>query len=163
MDVEIGRILRAHGLRGWVRCRAGESLPTLRRVFVAGCEREIEAISPDKQEWLLKLVGVIGRDAAEALAGATLSVPRDWLPPAADGEVYLTDLIGCTLVSVDGTKLGVVRATIPGAQELLECEGVDGRPFLVPFVPQLVVAVDLAARQLTCDLPLGLIDLEQAN
>ncbi len=161
--VTIGRVLGAHALKGWVRCRAGESLPELERVFVNGTETVLETVRPDKDMWLVKLAGCDDRNAAEAMAGAELSAPRDWLPEADDDEVYLGDLVGCTLVDLDGAVLGVVRATTAGAQERLECETPDGKPFSVPFVPQLVVTVDLPARRLTCDLPLGLIDLDQAE
>lgn len=162
-EVELGFILRAHGLRGWVRCRAGASLRTLKRVIVDGKPCEIEGVSPDKDEWLLKLAGVADRNAAEALAGASLRADRDWLPEAADDEVYLADLVGCRLVDLHGSELGVVRGTTPGAQELLDCETPTGRPFQVPFVPALVPEVRLAERTLVCDLPIGLVNLDDAE
>lgn len=161
--ISVGFVLRAHALKGWLRCRGGDSLPALETVFVDGIEFTIERVSPDKAEWLLKLEGVDDRNAADALQGAQLTAPRDALPDADDDEVYVADLVGCALVDLAGVVLGTVVAVTPGAQELLECRTPSGQPFSVPFVEQLVVSVDLETRTLTCDLPVGLIDLDLAE
>lgn len=161
--VSVGFILRAHALKGWVRCRGGGSLPDLERVFVDGLEYAIEKVTTDKAEWLVKLAGVDDRNAADMLQGAQLTAERDWLPEPDAHEVYVADLVGCTLVDGDGVVLGTVTSVTPGAQELLECTTPAGKQFSVPFVDALVVDVDLEARRLTCDLPIGLIDLDLAE
>lgn len=75
---------------------------------------------------LLALEGVADRDAAVALRGAELCVPRDALPPAADGELYLVDLVGLQAQRPDGTQVGPVRSVheYPASQVLVvEVEG----------------------------------------
>ncbi len=156
--VAVGRVARAHGVRGVVRV-AGASAETLRglaRVFVGDERRELRASSAG--EGLLKLEGVDDRDAAEALRGADLWMPRDELPAEDEDELYLHDLLGCRLTDGEGAPIGTVTAVeSTGAQDLLVVQLPSGREARVPY--PLVTAVDLEARTLACDLPEGLLEL----
>ena len=101
----------------------------------------------------MRLDGVAGRDAAEALRGVPLLAPRDALPPLADGEYWADELKGCAVV--DGTRpVGVVRRmrALPSC-EVLEVERADGSgELLVPLVRDAVRTVDVAARRIDVDL-----------
>ena len=168
--IPIGAIIRAHGVRGGVRVRpydeASEALGAAGRLFIAKkgavpVEIRVEHASRDKESWLLALEGVADRDAAEALRGSELLLPRAELPAPAEDELYVADLVGCELVGLDGARLGrVLRVDNYGAQELLIVAPEGGGPeAMVPFVEPIVVAVDLDARRVTCDPPEGLFDL----
>lgn len=56
----------------------------------------------------VKFVGFEDRAAAEGLRGATLSLPRDQLPPLDDSESYLIDLVGAKVVGPTQEELGTV-------------------------------------------------------
>jgi 16S rRNA processing protein RimM len=90
---------------------------------------------------LLALEGIADRDAAAALRGAELCVPRDALPPAREGELYLVDLVGLRAERPDGALVGQVRGVheYPASQVLLV--GVEGGTLEVPlFAPYFVEA-----------------------
>ena len=77
------------------------------------------------------------------LRGTLLTVPRDALPPLAEGEYYHADLIGLACVAADGTMLGTVSAVENfGAGDLLEIARADGRKALIPFRPGVADLVD---------------------
>jgi 16S rRNA processing protein RimM len=77
---------------------------------------------------------VTDRNAAEALRGTELTVPRSALPPLEDGEYYHVDLIGLTCLSEDGTQIGLVSTVENfGAGDILEIEKSDGKRFMVPI------------------------------
>ena len=105
------------------------------------------------------LVGMPGRDAAEALKGAAVHVSRAQFPSLEEDEYYWTDLIGMDVVNLQGEALGkVIDMMSNGAQSILRIEPVpdpatsDKAPErLVPFVDQFVKTVDLKARQITLD------------
>lgn len=86
------------------------------------------------------------RNAAEALKGLKLYVPRDALPAPAEDEFYLADLIGLRAVGADGETLGRVKAVLNhGAGDILEIDPGDGRPttlhaFTREIVPEVRVA-----------------------
>ena len=68
-----------------------------------------------------------------------LTVPRDTLPPLAEGEYYHADLIGLPVIDSDGTSVGTVVAVENfGAGDILEIEKPDRRTFMVPLTPAAV-------------------------
>jgi 16S rRNA processing protein RimM len=105
------------------------------------------------------LVGLRGRDEAEALKGATVQVSRKEFPALEEDEYYWTDLIGLDVVNLQGEALGKVTDMMHnGAQSILRITPVaEGDPAakvqdrLVPFVDQFVKTVDLEGKLITLD------------
>jgi 16S rRNA processing protein RimM len=162
--VDVGYVARAHGVRGMVRVggAGSESLAELDQVFLGDSDlpRKIESAQEVAGGWLVKLFGVDDRDAAEALKGQALRARREDLPPLADDELYLDDLIGCAVVDPSGAPIGTVRKIESGAaQDLLVVARDGGRETLIPLVEPIVQSVDLDARRVVCDPPEGLLDL----
>jgi 16S rRNA processing protein RimM len=156
--LQVGVILRAHGIRGELRVRVeSDSLSTLERVYIAGREHRVVRVRPDKEDLLIQLEGIADRNAAEALRGQTIHAPREDLPPPDPGEHYVADLIGCKVYDSAGRFLGEVTGSFfSGAHETLEVKG--EREFLLPFIAPIVTQVDVAARRIVCDPPPGLIE-----
>ncbi|MGL4312906.1 MAG: ribosome maturation factor RimM, partial [Sphingomonas sp.] len=79
------------------------------------------------------------RNAAEALRGTELTVPRRALPPLGDGEYYHADLIGLSVQTPDGAPVGrIVLVENFGAGDVLEIEKPDGKRFMAPMNGQAV-------------------------
>jgi 16S rRNA processing protein RimM len=105
------------------------------------------------------LVGMAGRDAAEALKGAAVHVSRSEFPALEEDEYYWSDLIGMDVVNLQGEALGkVIDMMSNGPQSILRIEPVpeqdskDKAPErLVPFVDQFVKHVDAKAKKITLD------------
>jgi 16S rRNA processing protein RimM len=94
------------------------------------------------------------RNAAEALRGQSLYVPRDRLPATGEDEYYHEDLVGLAATAADGRELGKVVAVLNyGAGDILEIATGDGGSELVPFTRAAVPTVDLAARTVEVVLP----------
>lgn len=95
------------------------------------------------------------RNAAEALRGARVFVPRSSFPTAGDDEYYWVDLIGLSVVNREGVALGTVRellATGPQTTLVLAAEeGGKAIERMVPFVSAFVDKVDLPGRLITVD------------
>lgn len=102
-----------------------------------------------------QLAGVDSREAALALKGSEIAVPRAALPAASANEIYWADLVGLDVVNREGVALGrVVGVTEHGAHPLLRVappEGAAGAERLIPYVPAHVDRVDLAARRIDVD------------
>src|SRR5690606_16115162 len=148
----VGRIAGAHGVRGWVRITSyteqPESVGAYGPVSDEAGERmfELEVMRMAKAHVLARIPGVTDRDAAEALRGVRLFVPRDRLPPPGPDEFYNEDLIGLAAETVDGTVLGTVLSVQDfGAGAMLEVALAGGRTVLVPFTRDIVPVVDPAA------------------
>ncbi len=103
-----------------------------------------------------KLVGIVDRDAAEALKGARISVSRRYFPVTDDDEYYWVDLIGLEVVNQSGESFGAVAdLTENGAHQNLvvrtQAEGSDKVERLIPFVDAYVRTVDLPGRRIVVD------------
>ena len=107
--------------------------------------------------FLVKFEGIDSRDDAETLRGP-LFVPAEKARPLDDDEFWPHDLVGATLVGLDGRSYGSVRSVVPGsAQDLLVIDTPRGER-MVPFVKDIVRSVEIAAGRVVVDPPQGLLD-----
>ncbi|HUQ92589.1 MAG TPA: ribosome maturation factor RimM [Bryobacteraceae bacterium] len=162
----LAHIVRPRGLRGEVIAEAGGFTPEQMLEFPTitlrppGIEVKLEAAWPHQGRMVLKIAGIDGVEAAEALRGAELTIPRQDRPPAPEGEVYFSDLIGCRVIEKDsGLELGVVADCLEyGGPMLLQVKQGDGE-LLIPFVSAICQQVDIAGKQILVVLPEGLKEL----
>ncbi len=97
------------------------------------------------------LPDITDRDAADALRGTELYVPRSTLPPPAPGEYYWVDLEGLRVVNMEGVDFGTVSHLFStGANDVLVAQG--DRERMIPFVePDFVKSVDFESGLVTVD------------
>ena len=144
--VALGAITKPHGLSGEVRVHRfnpdSELLMGLERVWLRkDGEVRPHVVARSRRNGvlvLLTLEGVQGRDAAEALRGWEVCVPREALPPPDEEEYYHIDLIGLQAVSPEAEALGSISEVIryPGSDCLVvtSSEGRREVPLLAPYV-----------------------------
>lgn len=159
--VAIGRIRRAHGVRGELCVQPYAAEPSryasLECVEVKGAQRAVVGVRTHGADILMCLEGVESRSDADALRGAELFVAARERAPLPEGRYYVDDLVGITAVDVDGATLGRVEEVLAlPAQDLLRLSTPYGEG-LVPMVKAMVVAIDLNARRIVLDLPAGLL------
>jgi len=113
----------------------------------------------NKGALLVHVAGVDDRDAAQALKGLELYVPRDALPEPEEDEFYHADLIGLRVELEDGTVIGSVRAVHDfGAGDVIELDGErPWRAVMLPFDAETVPVVDVAAGRMVVRPPEGLV------
>ena len=168
VEVVVGRVVKAHGVRGDVVVESHTDEPALR--FATGTTLGVEhaprqlVVRSARHSGGRLVVGFSGidtRNDAEALVGTTLvaTVPAD-ATPHDESEYYDRHLVGLAVCKPDGTQVGVVDDVLHGpAQDVLAVATPAGQR-LVPFVAALVPAVDIDGRRLTvADIP-GLLEDE---
>ena len=152
--VTLGHVSGAYGVRGWVKVHSETSprdniLGYSPWYLTRGAVREVWQVSGGRQQgkaFVAKLAGCDDRDAAEALVGAAISIPRDQLPATTEpGEFYWADLVGLRVVTLGGVDLGrIVRLFETGANDVIVVQG--DRERLVPYLwGRVVCTVDLEA------------------
>jgi 16S rRNA processing protein RimM len=142
-QVTLAAIAGAHGITGEVRLKLfaqGLESLTVHKAFTAGGRTlTLKSLRPDKIGAVARFAEVGDRTAAEALRGLLLTVPRDSLPPLADGEYYHADIIGLSVVTTCGDAVGTVTAIENyNAGDILEITRPDGKTVMVPFKPPAV-------------------------
>lgn len=134
--VTLAVVIGGHGVTGEVRLKLfAEGLESLtaHKSFNEG-KLTLKSLRPGNNGAIARFAEVADRNAAEALRGTELTVPREALPPLAEGEYYHADLIGLPCVSTEGEDLGACVAVENfGAGDVLEIERKDGRRFMVPM------------------------------
>ena len=157
--IRLGEITGVHGVKGWVKVHSYTE-PRINLFEYADWLLEdgagqrmvvLEAGRESGKRLVAKLVGIDNREAAEALSGAVIGVPRSAMPPCAPGEYYWADLEGLAVRNVAGDRLGTVERLIAtGANDVLVLEG--GGERLIPFVEgETVRDVDLDAGEIVVD------------
>lgn len=102
-----------------------------------------------------RIAGVASKEAADALRGTSLFVPRDKLPKLPDDEFYHADLIGLQAFDPGGEPIGKVMAIYNhGAGDILEISPNGHKSaLLVPFTMAFVPNVDLASGRIVVNMP----------
>ena len=159
----LGVIGRPHGVRGLVHVTSYTADPDdLAAYGVLSDAKGREFVLSWRAEGVAEVseivaggkVKITDRDGAARLTNTRLFIARDKLPPAAEDEFYLADLIGIVAVDGAGTALGRVSAVHDyGAGTSLEIERAGGDSLLVPFTRASVPQVDVAAGRLVVNPP----------
>jgi 16S rRNA processing protein RimM len=157
----VAAIAGAHGVRGAVRLKTFTEDPAAVGGFSRLADGQgrpvrltVSEARPDRV--IAHIEGVSDRDAARALKGTRLYVPRDSLPEADEDEYYHHDLIGLAVETLDGIALGAVKSVHDfGAGDIVEIEG-EHAGIMLPFNRETVPHIDLAARRMVVDPPPGL-------
>jgi 16S rRNA processing protein RimM len=168
--VVMAQIGRAHGLKGEVHAQSftadplaltdyGDLTDAQGRVF------KIAAMRLAGSGLVLRLNGVTTREAAEALNGVELLLPREALPDTGDDDdFYYADLIGLDALEKDGENLGKVLAVHNfGAGDMLEVQLTNGKSVFVPFTKAAVPEVKVKTGHLIINAEAaGLLTTEEA-
>jgi 16S rRNA processing protein RimM len=175
--LRVGRLLKAHGLKGAIKLELYTDSPNER--FAKGAVLELQV--PDSSPWFGKTVtvaelkwfntspvlfleGVADREAAESLIKAILLVdqPLDESPSEPDAW-FDHQLVGLKVYRA-GSQIGeIARVDHLPAQDLLAIK-VDDREVLLPFVKAFVPKVDVQAGLIEITPPGGLFEeIEEAD
>jgi 16S rRNA processing protein RimM len=173
MEVTVGRIGRAHGIRGDVVVGVRTDEPELRFADGSKLDTDPAAVGPltvaatrwHSGELIVRFAGVKDRTAAEALRGTWLRVDSGTLPPPSDPDEFRDhDLVGMSVRTGSGLPVGEVTDVLHHGQDILAIRpaGPAQEEILVPFVKAIVTDVDVAAGILIIDPPAGLLDPDHA-
>ncbi|MFN7152953.1 MAG: ribosome maturation factor RimM [Acidovorax sp.] len=168
--IEVGRIADAWGVKGWFKVVSHSSSPealfSAKRWYLQPSERGAKTFAGTVQLSIRQAKdhsdavvawaqGIDDRDAAEALRGARIFVPRSSFPSTTEDEYYWVDLIGLDVVNREGVALGQVKELMStGPQTVLvlayEQDG-KAQERMIPFVSAFIDKVDLAEKRITVD------------
>ena len=148
----IATIRRPHGVQGEVVATLWgftvDDLAGVTTVFALAPPEEVElhlaAARGTPTHCILAFREIQTREEAEKLRFVKLAAERRSLPPLAENEFYTQDLIGLTVETPEGQRLGQVKRLLSlPAQDTLVVQGEDSQELLIPFVDEWVPQVDL--------------------
>lgn len=168
----VGWIQSAHGIRGelFLRLFAGkadwcdevESLALLKKGETKLHFFKIRRAKAHKDGLIVQLEGLPDRTEAETWVKASAYVSNEILIADPGESVYLKQIEGFEIVDPQGLKLGIISGFASnGPQDLLEVRLVQGQLALVPLVDAFLIHIDFDKRQVSMDLPPGLLNIEE--
>jgi 16S rRNA processing protein RimM len=168
----VGRVRRAHGIRGELAVEMITDVPEA--VFASGArlfagtttgdltpersELHVVQAAPFKGGMIVSFREITSRTEAERWRDRYFLVPAAELPPPEENEVYVHELIDMRVVLSSGEEVGPVIDVYELPQGLtLEVQRANGTVML-PFSERIVTQVDREARVITVDPPEGMIE-----
>ncbi|WP_313732056.1 ribosome maturation factor RimM [Cohnella nanjingensis] len=167
--LNVGKIVNTHGVRGEVKVYPQTDFPDVRfrggsRLLLVPPERGepigVEVLSAREQKnlFVVKLKGWDDINYAEKFKGWELKVTADERVELEEDEYYLSDIVGCSVVTDEGETIGVISDILsPGANDVWVVKRPKGADLLLPFIDEVVLDVDVAGRVVKVHLMEGLL------
>ncbi len=169
--VPIGRIVRAHGLKGEVKFLPYTLNQELFSQVTTLYRRKGGFFVPLKLESIKKAPGggllfgfreIRDIEEAERLKNEELWIDLKDLPPLKEGEFYHYQLLGLEIIQENGQILGKVKGIIPvGPYDLLEISPPEGKSFYLPMIEEIILKIDLQKGVIVVKPPEGLIESQR--
>lgn len=163
--VPIGKIVRAHGLKGAVKVYpysdSGDAFQMRKSLLAVGVDGKeatlaVRWVRTGNRVLHVALADVESREQAEALIGAELFIERSALPPLEAGTYYWIDILGLDVVTETGEHVGKVAEIIPtGGNDVYVVKNGE-RETLIPALDWVVLSIDPGKRLMRVNLPDGL-------
>lgn len=169
--LEVGKIAKAHGLKGEVLVHLETDNPEvyleLESVFVEIKQKLvpffIEEIRLSHQKAIVKFEDFNKIEQTQAVLNAKIFLPREVVEELDEDRYIFSDLIGYIL---EDEKLGVLGAVkeiyeLPG-HDLLAIEH-EGEEVLLPMNDDFILEVDDEAKRIRSNFPEGILDLNKPS
>jgi len=167
----VGRVARAHGLRGDVVINPETDFPESRfragRVVYrsAGGARavglRVATVRFHRGRPIVRFEGIDSIDEAEPLAGLELRIPVAALEALPAGSFYRHDLTGCRVETRSGEVVGQVDHVEGVAETSRLVIATDEGEVLVPLAAEICVRIDIGQKVIVIEPPEGLLDLNR--
>lgn len=173
--IEVGCILKAHGIRGEICIDYNADSPDLLLDSIylappmagprsAPKRYALKKMRMHKGRPLITLEGVPDRTAAELLRGQLIFIPEDRLPELGPDELYMSDLPGLAVFvrRDDGAleELGTLtHADIQAGQEIWTITATGGAEVLFPATEEFVESINLDEERVIITPPPGLLEI----
>ncbi len=165
----VGKVVNTHGVRGEVRVIATTDFPDER--FQIGSILYLEhkdlpekirlIVTSHRQHKNFDLLTFENyRNINEVIPfkGGILQVNEEQLSQLDESEYYYHEIIGCTVVTDEGEILGKIKEILAtGANDVWVVQRKNGgRDLLIPYIEQVVKAVDISEQKVIIHLMDGL-------
>ena len=162
--LEIGKIVNTHGLRGEVKIVPWTDMPevfeAISYAYIKGEKREIKSVKYQKNNIIVKFSGIDDINQAELLKNTVITTDREELGELPEGVYYITDLLGCEVVTDSGETVGTLSDVLPtGSNDVYVVKRDGKKDLLLPVIEQVVLDVNIEEKKITVNIMEGLEDL----
>lgn len=165
--LRVGVISSTHGIRGEVKVFPTTDDPNrfmnLKKVILdtgkEQIEMEITGVRFFKQMVIVKFKGYDNINDIEKYKGKDLLITRENAVKLEEGEYFIFDLIGCTVVTDEGEDFGtLVEVLQTGANDVYVVKTKEGKEVLLPNIESCILDVNIKEKKITAHIMEGLVD-----
>ena len=154
MKIEIGKVLKAQGIKGEVKlsCYLDDSsmLKNVKRLYIGANTYTVTHFRADGAFCYVLFDGIADRNTAETLRNWTVYADKESVA-VDEGRYFIDDLVVCAVSLDNGKTVGIVKDILQnGAADVFVCD-CDGGEVLFPFLKDLVASVNVASKQIVLD------------
>jgi 16S rRNA processing protein RimM len=166
--IRVGQVVGAYGLDGAVKVTPltdfQDRFDTGASVLLDGCEHHVEWSRQSQPGIVVKLKGIDNRTMAELFRGRYLEVADDQMRSLEPGRFYHRQVVGLTVVSQSGERLGVIEEVLERPANDVWVSKNGSIEHLIPATKDAVVEVDMAqSRIVVADWLLKVDDAKESN
>jgi 16S rRNA processing protein RimM len=167
----VGKVANTHGIRGEVKLWPETDFPEQRfavgnELLLVSPEDEGKTMAvtvmqarPQKTVYIVKFKEFYDINQVEPYKGWSVKVSSEKRAKLAAGEFYFHDILGSTVVTEEGETIGVVTDILrPGANDVWVVKRAKGNPAYIPYIADVVLAVDVDAKTITIRVMEGLLE-----
>ena len=165
--LRVGVIANTHGVHGEVKVFPTTDDMTrfkkLKQVILdTGKEQktlEIASVKFFKNLAILKFKGIDNINDIEKYKGKDLLITRDQAVPLKKDEYFICDLIGCRVVTEEGTEVGELTEVLQtAANDVFVVQAEGKKEILVPYINDCVTDVAIEEKKVIIRLLPGMAD-----
>lgn len=165
----VGVVANTHGIRGELKVVphtdfAEERFAEKSRLILQHPDHgqtvsvTVERSRSQKNVYMVKFAEFNNINEVEKFKGWHIKITEDQREQLEEDEYYYSDIIGCQVVTDEGTELGVIREILaPGANHVWVVKRPKGTDVLLPVIDEVILKVDVANKVVTVHLMEGLL------
>lgn len=156
--IAVGRLAAPYGIKGWLHLLSFTHPPDNIFQYTNWQTNhrdqwqsiQVAAHKPHGNGFIVKVQGCDDCNQAVLLKGAEILIDRAQLPDTVEGEYYWNDLIGLTVIHIDGHTLGIIDYLFAtDANDVIVTKG--QKIHYIPYTKDAIKSVNLAAGTITVD------------
>ena len=150
--LKIGVVVKPQGIKGQLKVMPYTDdvnrFKQLKEVIIDGQTHKVCGAVISADAVFLSIFGVNDRNTAETFRGKSLFVERKNAVTPSDNSYFIVDIVGCTVVTESGEKVGVVTQVTSARTDIftLDC---NGKTMRFPFLKDLLISVDVEDKIIT--------------
>ncbi|MBF0519945.1 MAG: 16S rRNA processing protein RimM [Nitrospirae bacterium] len=159
--VEVGRLLKPHGLKGEMKAVLDLAFSDMETFFIerAGSveQMRVESIRDGTNGVIVQLYGIETPERAREFAGALIKIDENNLPVLSEGHYYHHEIIGLEVISITGEHVGTVADILDvKSNDVYVVEG-NGKEHLIPAIADVIKEINLTKGTITIEVMEGLL------
>lgn len=151
-QILIGQISKPQGIKGELKLKLFTDDITrfmeLKEIIIDNEKQEILGKRAIAGDVYIYLKGVYDRNKAETLRNKEIYVLKEWLPKLDEDNYYIYEIIGCDVVTENGTKQGTVKDILQYGSADVYVLKTENKDRMFPFLDKVVKEVDIENKKI---------------